>query len=171
MFRHWKVATVVAAIMVGLVMLGVGLATADPSLAPRYWLWLVPAFGVLSVLTAWIGSGNRDGPGLRAVGRQVLHWLVIGGAVSIDFWLRGTGEEAGVAAGFDALLLLAVGCFLAGVHLEAIFALVGALLTLTLLVLVKANQYFWLLFAVGAAVLALIGCFLWLGRRSRRTAG
>jgi hypothetical protein len=171
MVRHWKVATAVAAMMVGLVMLGVGLATAQPSLAPRYWLWLVPVFGVLSVLTAWIGSGNREGPGLRAVGRQVLHWLVIGGAVSIDFWLRGTGEEAGVAAGFDALLLLAVGCFLAGVHLEAIFSLVGALLTLTLLVLVKANQYFWLLFAVGAAVLALIGCFLWLGRRNRPAVG
>ena len=31
MFRHWKVATAVAAIMVGLVMLGVGLATAEPS--------------------------------------------------------------------------------------------------------------------------------------------
>jgi hypothetical protein len=171
MVRHWKVATAVAAMMVGLVMLGVGLATAQPSLAPRYWLWLVPVFGVLSVVTAWIGSGNREGPGLRAVGRQVLHWLVISGAVSIDFWLRGTGEEAGVAAGFDALLLLAVGCFLAGVHLEAIFSLVGALLTLTLLVLVKANQYFWILFVVGAAVLALIGCFLWLGRRTRPSLG
>ena len=95
----------------------------------------------------------------------MLHWLVIGGAVSIDFWLRGTGEEAGVAVGFDALLLLAVGCFLAGVHLESIFALVGTLLTVTLLVLVKANQYFWILFVLGAAVLALIGCFLWFGRR------
>jgi len=171
MLRYWRVAAAVAAIMVGLVLVGVGLATADPSLAPRYWLWLVPVFGVLSVLTAWISSPGRDGPGLRAVGRQVLHWLVIGGAVSIDFWLRGTGEEAGVAVGFDALLLLAVGCFLAGVHLESIFALVGTLLTITLLVLVKANQYFWLLFVLGAAVLALIGCFLWLGRRHRQAAG
>ena len=89
--------------------------------------------------------------------------------VSVEGWVRGTGEESGVAAGFDALLLLAVGCFLAGVHLEAVFALVGALLTVTLLVLVKANQYFWILFAVGAAVLALIGCFLWFGRRTTRS--
>lgn len=100
-----------AAIMVGLVMVGLGLATASPSLAPRYWLWLVPVFGLLSVLTAWIGSPDSPRLGLRAVGRQLLHWLVIGGAVALDFWLRGTGEEAGVTAGFDALLLLAVGCF------------------------------------------------------------
>jgi hypothetical protein len=140
MLRHWRIGAIVAAIMVGLVMVGLGLATASPSLAPRYWLWLVPVFGLLSVLTAWIGSPDRPRLGLRAVGRQLLHWLVIGGAVVLDFWLRGTGEEAGVAAGFDALLLLAVGCFLAGVHLAAIFALVGILLTATLFVLVKADQ-------------------------------
>ena len=126
MLRHWRIGAVVAAIMVGLVMVGLGLATASPSLAPRYWLWLVPVFGLLSVLTAWIGSPDSPRLGFRAVGRQLLHWLVIGGAVAFDFWLRGTGEEAGVTAGFDALLLLAVGCFLAGVHLEAIFALVGS---------------------------------------------
>jgi len=165
MVRHWRAGTAVAVIMVGLILIGVGLATAQPSLAPRYWLWLVPVFGVLSVLTAWIGSPDHETPGWRGVVRQVLHWLVIGGAVAVDFWVRGTGEQAGVAAGFDALLLLAVGCFLAGVHLERLFALVGALLTVTLLVLVKAEQYFWLLFVVGVVVLALIGSFVWLGRR------
>jgi len=73
-------------------------------------------------------------------------------------------------AGFDALLLLAVGCFLAGVHLEAIFALVGVLLTATLFVLVKADQYLWILFAVGLAILAAIAGIAWLGRRGRATA-
>src|SRR5262249_1853314 len=73
-------------------------------------------------------------------------------------------------AGFDALLLLAVGCFLAGVHLEAIFALVGVLLTATLFVLVKADQYLWILFAVGLAILAAIAGIASLGRRGRATA-
>ena len=170
MLRHWRIRAVVAAIMVGLVMVGLGLATASPSLAPRYWLWLVPVFGLLSVLTAWMGSPDRPKLGFRAVGRQLLHWLVIGGAVAFDFWLRGTGEEAGLAAGFDALLLLAVGCFLAGVHLEAIFALVGFLLAATLFVLAKADQYFWILFVVGLAILAVIAGIAWLGRRGRTTA-
>src|SRR5262249_55920305 len=149
---------------------GRALATASPSLAPRYWLWLIPVFGLLSVLTAWIGSPDRPNLGFRAVGRQLLHWLVIGGAVAFDFWLRGTGEEAGLAAGFDALLLLAVGCFLARVHLEAIFALVGFLLAATLFVLAKADQYFWILFVVGLAILVVIAGIAWLGRRGRTTA-
>jgi hypothetical protein len=42
--------------------------------------------------------------------------------------------------------------------------------TVTLLVLVKAEQYFWLLFVVGTVVLALIGGFVWLGRRGGKTA-
>jgi len=40
--------------------------------------------------------------------------------------------------------------------LEAIFALVGLLLTATLFVLVKADQYFWMLFAGGLAILGVI---------------
>jgi hypothetical protein len=73
-------------------------------------------------------------------------------------------------AGFDGLLLLAVGCFLASVHLEAIFALVGVLLTATLFVLVKADQYLWILFAVGLGILAAIAGIASLGRRGRATA-
>src|SRR5262249_38341557 len=112
----------------------------------------------------------RQRLGLRAVGRQLLHWLVVWGAVVFDFWLRGTGGEAGVAAGFDALLLLAVGCFLPGLHPEASFALARILLTATLFVLVKAAQYFWILFAIGLAILAVIAGIAWLGRRGRTTA-
>src|SRR5262249_50173911 len=79
MLRHWRIGAVVAAIMVGLVMVGLGLATASPSLAPRYWLWLVPVFGLLSVLTAWIGSPDGPGLGLRAVGRPAPHWVAVWG--------------------------------------------------------------------------------------------
>src|SRR5262245_727893 len=102
MSRYWKVLAVVAAIMIGLVMVGVGLATASPQFAPRYWLWLVPVFGVLSVFAAWVQYRGTGSFGVWPVVRQLLHWSVIAGAVGLDFWVRGTGEQAGVATGFDA---------------------------------------------------------------------
>lgn len=154
--RHWRVGAAVAAIMVALALLGVGLTTIDRPLARRYWMWLVPAYGLLCVVTAWLRSRQDAALGLGAVARQVLHWLAIGGAVELDFWMSGTGQEAGAASGFNALLLLAVGCFLAGVHLEWFFMLVGALLALTLASVVKADQYLWLLFVVGALILLVI---------------
>jgi hypothetical protein len=50
------------------------------------------------------------------------------------------------------------------------FALVGVLLTAILFVLVKADQYLWILFAVGLAILAAVAGIAWLGRRGRATA-
>jgi hypothetical protein len=115
------------------------------------------------VSLAWTRARHDVGVRRPAVIRQLFHWLGIGVAVGLDFYIRGTGVETGTAAGMNALLLLALGCYLAGVHLDWLFALVGILLTLALLVVVKADQYLWLIFVVGgiavAAMLAL-GWFL-----------
>jgi len=151
--RMWKTGAIVAVIMVVLALVGVGLTTVRPVTARQYWVWLVPVFGVLCVVTAWLRSRSDSSFGIAAVARQVLHWLGIGGAVALDFYMRGAGEEAGMAAGLNALLLLAVGCFLAGVHLEWLFIPVGLLLAFTLFCVVKASQYLWLILVVGAVVL------------------
>jgi hypothetical protein len=91
------------------------------------------------------------------VWRQLLHWLGIAVALAIDFYIRGSGEESGMGAGLNALLLLAVGCYLAGVHLEWLFGVVGIVLTLLLVLVTKTDQYLWLIFVVGGvAVVGLL---------------
>jgi len=154
--RLWKTGAVVALIMVVLALVGVGLTTVRPLTGRQYWVWLVPVYGLLCVVTAWLRSRRDSAFGVGAVARQALHWLGIGGAVALDFYMRSAGEEAGMTAGYNALLLLAVGCFLAGVHLEWLFVPVGLLLALTLFFVVKASQYLWLILVVGAVVLALV---------------
>jgi hypothetical protein len=149
----WKITAAVALIMVVLALLGIGLATTNPRLARNYWVSLVPIYGVLCVVTAWRRSQQS---GERLVLRQVLHWLGIAGFVALDFYIRGTGVETQVSAGLNSLMLLALGCLLAGVHLDWSFLFVGLLLTLTLFVVAKADQYLWLLFVVGALVIAAL---------------
>jgi hypothetical protein len=142
--------------MVLLALLGVGLTTSSSSAAPVYWVSLVPVFGGLCIGTAWSRAqhGGFDRP---MVVRQLFHWLGIGAALCLDFYIRGTGEESGTGAGLNALLLLALGCYLAGVHLDWLFAAVGVLLTLALVILTKADQYLWLIFVVGGvSVVAMI---------------
>lgn len=153
--RSVKVGLGVAAVMVLLALVGVGLTTTNKSIAPKYWMALVPVYGALCVATAWVRSAGTDGR-IAQVVRQLFHWLAIAGALLLDFTIRGTGEETGVAVGYNALLLLALGCFLAGVHLDWPFALVGLLLTATLLVVVRAEQYLWLVVVAGILVIALI---------------
>jgi len=165
--RSWKIALAVAILMVVLAVLGVGLTTTDRAIAAKYWMSLVPVYGLLCVATAW--SRSRHGAGGQwLIVRQVLHWLAIAAALWLDFFIRRTGEETGAAAGFNALLILALGCFLAGVHLEWLFTVVGLLLTATLMVVDRAEQYLWLIVIIGVvAVVAMI----WLMRLQTRAAG
>jgi hypothetical protein len=160
--RSWKIASVAAAIMVLLALLGVGLTPTNPSAARTYWISLVPIYGLLCVTLAWARTRNEPGHRL-AVLRQLFHWLGIGIALGMDFFIRRAGTESDLAAGMNALLLLALGCYLAGVHLEWLFAVVGILLTLALVIVANANEYVWLIFVVGGlavAAMLILGWFL-----------
>jgi hypothetical protein len=151
--------------MVLLALLGVALSSASNSAAPVYWVSLVPIYGVMCMTIAWTRA-RRDERAVRpAVVRELLHWLGIGVALALDFLVRETQVETGKAAGLNALLLLALGCYLAGVHLEWIFALVGILLSVALIVITKAEEYIWLIFVVGGlAVAAMLAVQWFLGK-------
>ncbi len=159
--RSWKVVLIVTAVMALLAMLGVGLSTAA---GPRsgtayvYWVCLVPLYGSLCVWSAYTRSGGGQGFRMAMAWRQVWHWLGVGIALGLDYMIRGTGEESGMGAGMVALLVLALGCYLAGVHVEWPFIVVGALLSLTLVVVAEAEQYLWLIFVAGVlSVLLMLG--------------
>jgi hypothetical protein len=166
--RTWKVAMGVAIVMVVLAMIGVGLTTTNRAAAPKYWLSLVPVYGLLCVAVAWFRK--RHGAKGRLIVQQVLHWLIIAAAIWLDFYVRSTGEMTGEAAGLNAMLLLSVGCLLAGVHLEWMFAVVGVLLAITLMLAVKAEQYLWLAFVIGAILVAAMFGVMRVRARSKRTA-
>jgi hypothetical protein len=151
--------------MVVLALLGVGLSTAQSETARTYWICLVPVFALLSIITAW-GHAVQKGESHRPmVIRQLLHWTGVAGAIALDFYVGQTGEESRLAVGYNALLLLAVGCYLAGVYFEWRFIVVGLLLTATLFIVVKAEQYWWLVFVLGSLVVALLVGARWLTHR------
>ena len=160
--RSWKVGSAVAVAMVLLALVGVGLTRASREIAPTYWVCLVPIYAASSIATEWARGRQPGKLAWSEAGRQVLHWLAIAAALGLDFLIRSTGEESGVAAGMNALLLLALGCFLAGIHGEWLFSLVGVLLTVALIILAKAEEYIWLIFVVGAVTIALILALRWL---------
>jgi hypothetical protein len=159
--RSWKVAAIAAILMVLLALVGIALTTTTSSaVASTYWIALVPIYGLLCVATAWRHQGKQMGRG--EVLRQLLHWSAIGLALGIDFYIRGTGVETGLAAGLNALLLLALGALLAGIHLDWLFAAVGLLLGVALIVVAKADQYLWLMFIAGGVAIALMLAYMWL---------
>jgi hypothetical protein len=165
--RSWKIASVVGAIMVVLALLGVALSSASNAAAPVYWVSLVPIYGVLCISIAWTRARREEQPIRPEIVRQLLHWLGIGIALALEYMVRTTQVETGKAAGFNALLLLALGCFLAGVHLEWVFTLVGVLLGLALIVVTEAEEYVWLIFVVGGLAIAALFAVQWLFGKAR----
>jgi hypothetical protein len=142
--------------MIVLALIGVAITMSKSEWAPRYWIALVPVYGLLCVATAWDRSRRDPSSRMPGVFRQVFHWLGIGVALWLGFFIRRSGEETVTALGDNALLLLALGCFLAGVHLEWLFAVVGMLLMLTMIIVVQAEQYIWLIFVASAGVIVAL---------------
>jgi hypothetical protein len=154
-------AGIVAGIMALLALAGTVVTLANVAWARTYWLVLVPIYGLLCVFAAWYRTGQFGG----TVMRQVLHWLCVGVAIALDFaFLQGSGEQTATATGLSSLLILALGCVLAGIHLEWLFALVGALLAAILIVVSLAQQYLTVGFLV-AALAALAFAVYWMTMR------
>lgn len=163
--RSWKVALIVTIVMLLLALLGVGLTTTNRAIAQPYWMSLVPVYGLLCIMVAWSRVQRGEG-GRYLVLQQFFHWFGVAAAIGLEFFIRRSSLETGTAAGFNSLLLLALGCFLAGVHLEWLFAVVGVLLAMLLFVVDNVEQYIWLVMVIGIVV--LIG-LTWLMRTLGRT--
>ena len=144
-----------AGIMALLALVGTGIALADASWARTYWLTLVPIYGTLCVLAAWYSTGQFTG----SVIRQILHWLSVAAAIALDFTLLRRGEQAAAGSGLSSLLILALGCLLAGIHLEWLFALVGLLLLAIFAIVSTAQQYVTIAFLIAAAAALVFAAY------------
>ncbi len=122
--------------------------------------------GYHRISTAWLHAGPGRPLSRGAVVRRVLHWLGIGVALELDFLVRRSGKKRASLPTWYALLVLALGCYLAGVHLEWMFAVVGVLLTLTLVIVVEADQYLWLIFVAGGITIAAMLVVRWMLHKS-----
>lgn len=157
-----NVATIIAVIMVLLAMVGTGITLADVTWARKYWLLLVPLYGLLCIFAAWYHARALD----QMVIRQILHWIGVGIAIFVDFtFLQGSGEQTSTATGLSSLLILALGCLLAGVHMERLFGFVGLILLGIVVVVSTAQDYLTLVFLIGIIVIAVVFAAQWTMRR------
>jgi len=147
------VSAIFAAAMMVLALIGAGVTLANVSWAEKYWLTLVPIFGLICIAAAWTQTRTLD----RAVIRQVLHWLALALIIAVNFSIfRRSGEQTSIATGLSTLLILALGCLLAGVHLEWMFALVGLLLIAIAVMVSVAQEYMALVVLIGAVLIVIV---------------
>ncbi|HSP17870.1 MAG TPA: hypothetical protein VLQ79_00025 [Myxococcaceae bacterium] len=143
-----------------LVLVGFSLLDLAPSLAGPFWLVASPLGFLASV---WAGrraaarSGVRDRASAR---RHLLHWAGLLGALLLLVPLVRSGALAGGAVGQAALLLVAVGYWLDGVHHLPANRWVAVVLAAGYLASFVVQRHVWLL--VGGAVAgALVVSSVW----------
>lgn len=141
---------VIPLLWAALVLVGFSLLDLAPSLAGPFWLVATPV-GFLA--STWVGrraaraSGVRD----RASGRRhLLHWAGILIALTLLVPLVRSGALTGIAVGQAALLLVALGYWMDGVHHLPANRWVAVALVAGYLASFVLHRHVWLL--VGAVV-------------------
>jgi hypothetical protein len=141
---------VIPLLWAAVVLVGFSLLDLAPSLAGPFWLVATPV-GFLA--STWAGrraaraSGVRD----RASGRRhLLHWAGILAALTLLVPLVRSGALPGIAVGQTALLLVALGYWMDGVHHLPANRWVAVALVAGYLATFVLHRHVWLL--VGAVV-------------------
>ncbi len=147
---------------VALILTLIGVAYTSYSKRPivGYWELLTVVMAVLCVSTGWRRVQDREGR-LRLIWTQALHWLAFLVAMNLVLLTSMQTMLNADALGLAILMLLALGTFVAGVHIQAweVCAL-GAVMALSVPAIAWIEQSA-LLLLVGAGVVLAIGVALW----------
>ncbi|UCE85305.1 MAG: hypothetical protein JSU66_13275 [Deltaproteobacteria bacterium] len=152
---------ILLAVLVALSLAGVAVMDFSQRYGLWYWLAMAPVFGGVSIYGGW-ARARRHGESAPAILRvQLLHWITLILAVLLVYVLQQTGRLTDEDAGFVALLALALTTFLAGVHFDWRFCVLGVVLGITLAGAALVTDFFWILLVPALLAGALFVFWKW----------
>ena len=153
--RQGTVASLAANVMWGVVIL-IGFSMNDwyPPGVLTYWAFSLPLAVAVSVAINW-RAGRRIGEDDSVIRRRLaLHWGGMAAAVGLLFVLTAANVVGPEALRLPVLVLLALGYFLAGVHLDRSYMWAGVVMAAGAVAAIFVQQY--LPTMIGAAVCAAL---------------
>jgi hypothetical protein len=136
------------------VIVAVGFSLIDfrPGAVPEYWVVAGPAGFLISAYLGW-RHARRIGQASSADGsRHLLHWGAVLVAIALAVVLGVSGTWASSTLHTVILLVLAVGYFTAGLHLDRLFLPIGLLMGAGSIVVAFVDSYAWTGLGVALAV-------------------
>jgi len=161
-YTEWTVV-----VLMVLALIGIATTYYRTQTSYRYWLVMVPVFGIACASIEWSRARRRGKSGLGIVRDQSIHWLGVLAAVYLVYLLLTEGMLDNSNAGLVIILILALATFLAGVHLGWRIYLVGAFLGAIIAMQIFFQAYIWLLVLVG---LLMVGLYIYIRMRGSRKA-
>lgn len=141
--------------LVMLVMIGLFLSNFSVDKARLYWSAMFPVFGIVCVWHELAGGAAHVTPLWRILLRQSLHWLFPMMALKVLFLQHDRGQMSADSVALVVLVILAVTCFLAGVHFDSSFIWVSLVLGAAAVLGTEVETYLWLVVVLAAVALAL----------------
>jgi hypothetical protein len=150
-----------------LTLFGVAYASFSRQSMVGYWEFLAPVIGLLCVRIAWPQESDKAAR-LRLVWTQVLHWLAFLVAMNLLLLSGVASMLSPDATGLTILTLLALGTFVAGVHIQAWqICILGMVMGLGVPAIAWIERSA-LLLLLAVTALAVVGLALWWGTSGKR---
>lgn len=105
----------------------------------------------------------------RSVFAILLHWFGVFCAIQLVYYFVASGRMANADTGLANGIVLALGAFLAGVHLNWRFLILGAAIGAAAAGVAFVEEYLWIL--LGIAILAIVSLLLGTRLTKARKAG
>ncbi|MDG2049605.1 MAG: hypothetical protein P8M78_05540 [Myxococcota bacterium] len=147
--------------------IGVAVTDISPTWGHKFWLALVPLLALSSIHRRAQRPRKIGESWLRLFGSELFHWAGLLAVLQLAFMLYNTNRINAPELGIFSLLSVALATFLAGVHFDWHFAVLGALLGLSALLVAWVEASIW--FVMPIALIAVL-VLLWIQRRRSRSA-
>ena len=159
---RWRERVIADCAMLLLSLVGVGITDWAPQHSWKYWSYLVPVFGIITIVETWRSRRPDERKlNLSILRKQILHWLGLLTCVYLMFTFVRIGLVSAEIAGLVNLMMLALATFLAGVHFDWTYLLVGVVLGCFAASAAFVEQYLLLWMLPVAAVAAAIIVWHW----------
>jgi hypothetical protein len=157
---------IVFCVLLVLALIGMAVTQASKDSAWEAWMVLVAIYGTVSTWQTGQRLRLQGKPVRPIILKQVLHWGALLVAMQVLMFLEQTDIMDRDSAADASLLMLALACFLAGVHFEWMFLVIGVVLALMVVVVAKTEQFEMWLIMIGIT-LAAAGLFFWRWKKGR----
>ena len=141
-------------------VVGFSLVDFFPEAVAIYWAAAGPLGGLVSFWLGWRDARRRGHGDVNVGVRHALHWIGMLVAIGMTVLLALTGRLEWDAVSPAILIIVALGWYLAGVHLDRPLLWLGLLMGLGYVVILFVQVYTWtllgVLIAVGLIVAALV---------------
>lgn len=150
--------------LLALALVGMGLTQASEGGGALYWLILLWVYALFSLFRAWSQARERHESIWSEIHIHLFHWVGALVALHIIFLLERNDILSRDAASNVSMVILALSSYLAGLHFERMFLLIGIVLAIMAVVGAFVEQYTLWLMVVPSALIAA-----WLSFKGRHS--